>query len=137
MSSRSDELFRVLADPTRRRILDLLAEHGTLSVGQLVDEFPDLVPSGISKHLMGLRAAGLVTATRDGRQQLYRIDADALAAALAPWLAKYEAYWSGALDRLRVLAETDARRQKNTRRGATRRASKARRASGGESDRTG
>ncbi len=105
MPSTSDDLFRGLADPTRRRILDLLAERGTLTVSQLAAEFPDLVASGISKHLMVLRAAGLVTATRQGRQQLYRIDADALADALAPWLAKYEPYWSDALERLRDLAE--------------------------------
>ena len=105
MPSTSDDLFQCLADPTRRRILDLLAERGTLTVSQLGAEFPDLVVSGISKHLMVLRAAGLVSATRQGRQQLYRIDADGLAEALAPWLAKYEPYWSTALERLRDLAE--------------------------------
>jgi DNA-binding transcriptional ArsR family regulator len=101
----SDDLFRTLADPTRRRILDLLTERGALTVGQLAAEFPDLVASGISKHLMGLRAAGLVNATRQGRQQVYRINADVIADALAPWLAKYEPYWSAALERLRNLAE--------------------------------
>jgi DNA-binding transcriptional ArsR family regulator len=105
MPSTSNDLFRALADPTRRRILDLLAERGTLTVSQLAAEFPDLVASGISKHLMGLRAAGLVTATRSGRQRLYRIDADGLSEALAPWLARYEPYWSAALTRLRDLAE--------------------------------
>ena len=107
MSSTSYELFRGLADPTRRRILDLLAERGTLTVSELAAEFPDLVASGISKHLMVLRAAGLVSATQQGRQRLYRIDAEALAEALAPWLAKYEPYWSDALDRLRKLAESE------------------------------
>ncbi|HLH99181.1 MAG TPA: metalloregulator ArsR/SmtB family transcription factor [Acidimicrobiales bacterium] len=105
MPDSSDELFRALADPTRRRILDLLAERGTLTVGQLAAEFPELVPSGISKHLMGLRAAGLVSATSEGRQRRYRIEGQALSDALVPWLAKYEPYWSGALDRLRSLAE--------------------------------
>jgi DNA-binding transcriptional ArsR family regulator len=105
VTSTSDEVFRVLADPTRRRILDLLAERGTLTVSELAAEFPDLVASGISKHLMGLRAAGLVSATQQGRQRLYRIDADALSDALAPWLAKYEPYWSAGLERLRDLAE--------------------------------
>jgi DNA-binding transcriptional ArsR family regulator len=105
--SATDELFRGLADPTRRRILDLLAERGTLTVGQLAAEFPDLVASGISKHLMVLRAAGLVTATRQGRQQFYRVEADVLANALTPWLAKYAPYWSDALARLRDLAEAD------------------------------
>lgn len=103
----SDDLFRALADPTRRRILDLLVEHGSLTVGELAAQFPDLVPSGISKHLMALRAAGLVTATRQGRNQRYAIDADAMARALAPWVARYEAYWAGALTRLRAVAEPD------------------------------
>jgi DNA-binding transcriptional ArsR family regulator len=109
MPRSSDDLFRALADPTRRRILDLLAERGTATVGELAAQFPDLVVSGISKHLMALRAAGLVTATRQGRQQLYRLDADAFASALAPWLAKYEPYWSAALQRLGQLAEGSAR----------------------------
>jgi DNA-binding transcriptional ArsR family regulator len=82
-----------------------LAERGELTVSELVAEFPDLVASGISKHLMALRAAGLVSATRQGRQQIYQINADVLADTLAPWLAKCERYWSDALDRLRSLAE--------------------------------
>ncbi|WP_432834716.1 ArsR/SmtB family transcription factor [Dactylosporangium sp. CA-092794] len=104
----SDDLFRVLADPTRRRILDLLADRGTLTVSELAGHFPDLVASGISKHLMALRATGLVTATRQGRNQLYAIDADAMSQALAPWLARYEAYWTGALARLRAVATEPA-----------------------------
>ncbi|WP_022882936.1 ArsR/SmtB family transcription factor [Gryllotalpicola ginsengisoli] len=102
-----DELFRMLADPTRRRILDLLAERGTLTVGELAAEFPELVASGISKHLMALRAAGLVTATREGRNRRYRIDADTFQAVLTPWLARYAPYWGDALTRLQHLAESD------------------------------
>ncbi|MBL7255619.1 ArsR/SmtB family transcription factor [Paractinoplanes lichenicola] len=102
--SEEDDLFRALADPTRRRILDLLAEHETLTVGELAAHFPELVASGISKHLMALRAAGLVTATRQGRHQRYAVDADTMARVLAPWVAKYDAYWSAALLRLRGLA---------------------------------
>jgi DNA-binding transcriptional ArsR family regulator len=105
VTSQRDDLFRMLADPTRRHILDLLAERGELSVGELAAEFPGLVASGISKHLMALRAAGLVRATPDGRQRRYHIDAEALAEVLAPWLATYERFWAGALDRLRVLAQ--------------------------------
>lgn len=105
MSSNSDVLFRILADPTRRLILDLLAERGPLSVGQLASEFPDLVASGISKHLMSLRAGGVVSAMRRGRQQIYQLEPDVLAAGLTPWIAKYEQYWSAALERLRDLAQ--------------------------------
>lgn len=99
--------FRAIADPTRRRILDLLAERDSLTVGELATEFPDLVSSGISKHLMTLRAAGLVVARKEGRHQRYRIDADGLAAALGPWVARYETYWSVALAKLHDAA-TDA-----------------------------
>ena len=121
MSSNSDALFRILADPTRRLILDLLAERGPLSVGQLASEFPDLVASGISKHLMSLRAGGVVSAMRRGRQQIYQLEPDVLAAGLTPWIAKYEQYWSAALERLRDLAqENGAKRgcvsRKNVRR---------------------
>ncbi len=101
----SNDLFRMLADPTRRRILDLLTERGPLTVGQLAAHFPDLVSSGISKHLMGLRAEGFVSSTRQGRQQMYRIEADAMSNAMARSLARYEPYWSDALQRLRDLAE--------------------------------
>lgn len=106
-ASAADELFRALADPTRRRMLDLLAECGPMTVGELANRFPDLVASGISKHLMVLRAASLVTATRQGRQQIYTINADVLGAVLAPWLAKYEPYWTDALERLRDAVENE------------------------------
>jgi DNA-binding transcriptional ArsR family regulator len=104
----TNTLFRMLADPTRRRILDLLAERGPLNVTELAEEFPDLVASGISKHLMGLRSAGLVQASREGRQQNYSLEGEAMRAALAPWLKKYDHFWGVALERLRQLAEEDS-----------------------------
>lgn len=104
---RTDALFKILADPTRRRILDLLAVKGPLSVTQLAGEFPDLVVSGISKHLMGLRSEGLVHADREGRQQIYHLDGRAMHKRLAPWLKKYDRFWGHALERLRDLAENE------------------------------
>jgi DNA-binding transcriptional ArsR family regulator len=117
----TDTLFRMLADPTRRQILDLLAERGPLNVTELAEEFPGLVASGISKHLMGLRAAGLVQAQREGRQQIYALEADAMRNALAPWLRKYDLFWQQALERLRDAAEEDdeGERRAKTRTGAT------------------
>src|ERR1051326_1958690 len=121
MRTSTDGLFRTLADSTRRRILDLLAERGPLSVGQLAAQFPDLVPSGISKHLMSLRAAGLVSAARQGRKQVYRLEPDALIADLTPWIAKYEQYWSAALERLRALAQDSGDKRRRASRKAVRR----------------
>jgi hypothetical protein len=54
---------------------------------------------------MPLRSAGLVTATRQGRQQQYRMNAAVRADALAPWLAKYQPCWPDALARFRNVAE--------------------------------
>jgi DNA-binding transcriptional ArsR family regulator len=107
LTDHTDELFRALADPTRRRILDLLAERGEQSVGQLASAFPALASSGISKHLMVLRAARLVRAEKHGRNQIYRVDGDALRAALQPWLRRYETFWDDALRRLRGDVEGD------------------------------
>lgn len=121
MSSNPDALFRILADSTRRQILDLLAERGPVSVSELAAQFPDLVPSGISKHLMSLRAAGLVSAERQGRLQIYRLEADALVADLTPWIAKYEQYWSATLERLRDLAQEGGTKHRLTSRKIVRR----------------
>lgn len=107
MTDSADVAFRALADPTRRRILDLLADRGDCTVGELAEQFPDLVASGVSKHLMALRAAGLVTSRRDGRHQRYRIDAEAFRLALGPWLRRYDDYLSTSLQTLKELAESD------------------------------
>lgn len=109
----TDTLFRMLADPTRRRILDLLAEQGPLNVTELAEAFPDLVASGISKHLMGLRSAGLVQANREGRQQIYSLEAEAMRGVLAPWLRKYDRFWQQALERLRDAVEEDGEKEKS------------------------
>jgi|SRR6185437_6521298 DNA-binding transcriptional ArsR family regulator len=114
MPDDSDVLFRILADPTRRQILDLLAERGPLTVSELAAEFPRLVSSGISKHLMSLRGAGLASAMRRGREQVYQLKPEVLAASLTPWLAKYERYWSTALERLRDLAEESVSKDSRT-----------------------
>lgn len=89
-------------------MLDLLADRGSLTVGELAAEFPDLVSSGISKHLMALRGAGLVVAEKRGRHQVYRIDGQGFRRAFGPWVARYESYWAASLGRLRALAEDDS-----------------------------
>ena len=107
MNEASDAAFRAIADPTRRRILDLLADRGECTVGELAEQFPDLVASGISKHLMALRAAGLVVSEREGRNQRYRIDAEAFQLALGSWLRRYDDYLATSLRTLKDLVESD------------------------------
>jgi ArsR family transcriptional regulator, arsenate/arsenite/antimonite-responsive transcriptional repressor len=67
-----DGAFRALADPTRRRILELLARRD-LTAGEIADEFPIAFPS-VSRHLGVLKDAGLVDAEREGQHIRYRIN---------------------------------------------------------------
>jgi len=70
-------VFRAIADPTRRRLLEALS-GGPLSVNRLAESFPVSRPA-ISKHLRCLREAGLVSEERQGRRRIYRLQAQALA----------------------------------------------------------
>ena len=89
--------FAVLADPTRRDILDLL-RAGERPVGDLVDQLGMSQPA-VSKHLRVLRDAGLVEARPDAQRRLYRLRPEPLAE-VDRWLAPYRALWTRALDRL-------------------------------------
>lgn len=89
--------FEVLAEPTRRRILDLLLEEPR-SVGELV-EHTGLSQPGTSKHLRVLREAGLVAARTDAQRRIYELRAEPLAE-LDAWLEPYRRQWSGRLDAL-------------------------------------
>jgi DNA-binding transcriptional ArsR family regulator len=89
--------FAVLAEPSRRRILDLLRERER-PVGELVDRLRISQP-GVSKHLRVLREAGLVDVHPEGRRRLYALRAAPLAEVDA-WLAPYRAHWSEQLDAL-------------------------------------
>jgi DNA-binding transcriptional ArsR family regulator len=89
--------FAVLAEPTRRRILDLLLDEPR-SVGELVAEL-GLTQPGTSKHLKVLRDAGLVTVRRDAQRRWYELRTEPLAEVDA-WLAPYRRRWAERLDAL-------------------------------------
>ena len=89
--------FEVLAEPSRRRILDLLRDEER-SVGQLVDQL-DLSQPAVSKHLRVLREAGLVTVRVDAQRRCYRLRLDPLRE-LDDWLTPYRRLWSDHLDAL-------------------------------------
>jgi DNA-binding transcriptional ArsR family regulator len=99
--------FHVLAEPTRRRILDLLREDER-PVGELVTKLRISQP-GVSKHLRVLREAGLVEVRHDAQRRFYRVRPEPLAE-IDQWLEPYRRLWAARLDALeRHLDETEDR----------------------------
>lgn len=90
-------VFEVLADPTRRRILDLLVD-GPLSVNELVERV-GLSQPGTSRHLRVLREAGFVDVRPLAQKRLYALRPEPLAE-LDAWLAPYRRLWERSLDAL-------------------------------------
>lgn len=84
------DVYTAIADPTRRRILDLLAEDGR-SVTALAEPFEMSRPA-VSQHLRVLREAGLVSEQRAGRQRIYRLAPDGLRE-VDLWLGSYRRFW--------------------------------------------
>jgi len=83
-----------LADPTRRRIVELLAER-ELSAGEIAARFAVSAPA-ISQHLRVLRAAALVRVRAEAQRRIYELDPDGLAA-LDQWLGRIRQAWRGRL----------------------------------------
>ncbi len=92
-----ESAFAVLAEPTRRAILTLLAD-GERSVGDLESALNLSQPS-VSKHLRVLRDAGFVEATIDAQRRVYRIRPEPLREVDA-WMAQFRRYWSARVDAL-------------------------------------
>ncbi|HYL27051.1 MAG TPA: metalloregulator ArsR/SmtB family transcription factor [Candidatus Nitrosotalea sp.] len=101
------QAFAALADPTRRKIVDLLA-RGERSAGELARRFTITQPA-VSQHLRALRDAGLVRVRRDAQRRIYSLDARGLAE-IDAWLSRYRVFWSKRLDALdRALRDEDRR----------------------------
>jgi DNA-binding transcriptional ArsR family regulator len=90
-------VFGAVADPTRRALLDLLAQ-GEEPVNALAERFAMSRPA-ISQHLAILRRARLVRARRVGREHRYQLHAQPLEE-IHDWIADYEKFWKGRLDAL-------------------------------------
>jgi DNA-binding transcriptional ArsR family regulator len=94
-----DDLFGVLADPTRREVLQRLVHEGPRTATELAGEFP-LTRQAIVKHLQALVEAELATAERDGREVRYRATTARLADAVR-WLLDASEGWDRRANRLR------------------------------------
>lgn len=91
------DAFEAIAEPNRRRILDLLRRREQ-PAGDLVASL-ELSQPGVSKHLRLLRDAGLVRVKADGQRRLYSLDPRQFAA-IEDWLEPYRAFWRSRLDSL-------------------------------------
>jgi DNA-binding transcriptional ArsR family regulator len=98
------QVFRALADPSRRKILDRLLASDA-SVNELARGFATSRPA-VSRHLRVLREATLVVDRREGRRRVYSLNPQPMACADA-WLTKYRAFWAARLHALKLLVESN------------------------------
>ena len=106
----TSDVFNAIAEPRRRRIIELLAgAGGERNVGQLVRALRIAQPA-VSKHLGVLRRVRVVSVSRRGRQRVYRLNERELKP-VHDWVKHYERFWSHQLDRIKERAERRAREQ--------------------------
>jgi DNA-binding transcriptional ArsR family regulator len=102
--------LQALADPTRQRIVEMLAS-GALSSGEIAGRFA-LSPPAISQHLKTLKAARLVTVRADKQKRIYQLDPDGVAE-VSEWVARIQAFWTPRLDALEAaLSAEDMKKRK-------------------------
>jgi len=94
----TDNLFKALADPTRRALLERLTRDGDLTVHALTERAGVSQPM-VSKHLSALKRAKLVRHRRDGRETHYSARPEALAP-LVDWIGHYGAFWKNKFEQL-------------------------------------
>ena len=103
--------FNAVAEPRRRRVLDFLAD-GPRQVNDIVARLGWPQPQ-VSKHLGVLRQVGLVNVQRDGRRQVYSINAGQIRP-MYDWTRKFEKLWSQQLERIKTVAEAKTKRLAET-----------------------
>jgi DNA-binding transcriptional ArsR family regulator len=92
------DAFHVLAEPRRRRVVELLARRGELSASQICDEF-DVTPQAISQHLRVLREAHVIQMERRAQRRLYTFNPRSMDQ-IRVWTADMAHLWARHLDRV-------------------------------------
>jgi len=91
------EVFRALADPTRRALLDSLFGRDGQTLNELCEKFPEMTRFGVMKHLVVLAEANLVVTARQGRTKRHYLNPVPIEQVANRWISKYAARFSAAL----------------------------------------
>lgn len=102
------DMYTAIAEPTRRNILELLAENGQLAASQIYDHFPT-TPPAISQHLKVLKAANLVHVEKRAQQRIYAINPEPMSQ-IEDWLHKLTKHYEERYTRLDALLEREKKR---------------------------
>jgi DNA-binding transcriptional ArsR family regulator len=103
-----DEVFKALADPTRRGLLDRLFERDGQTLGEL-EEGLSMTRFGVMKHLKVLEEAGLLTTRKRGREKLHFLNPVPIRLVYERWVSKYAEPWASALSELKTEIEEEGR----------------------------
>src|SRR5580698_10586263 len=104
-----DEVFKALADPTRRELLDELFRSDGQTLSALAERF-EITRFGVMKHLRQLEEAGLVVTRREGRQKLHFLNPVPIRLVHDRWVSKYAEPWTAALSGLKTRLESTMER---------------------------
>lgn len=108
--SMSNDIFSALADPTRRKILELLAAHKSLPASKIHGHF-QVSPQAISQHLKILREANMVHVEKQAQQRIYRLNAEAIKI-LNDWTEMMRQLWNRRLDTMEAVLKEELKEQK-------------------------
>lgn len=103
------DVFRALADESRRELLDALFERDGQSLGELGGTLPAMTRFGVAKHLRVLEEAGLLTTVRSGRSKLHYLNPVPIRLIHDRWISKYAEPWVASMSRLKSDLEASAR----------------------------
>src|SRR6476646_4353117 len=104
MTNDLDQIWKALADETRRTILDFL-RSGPKPTTAIVEQFPDLSRFAVMKHLEVLRQAALVVTREEGRQRINSLNSVPIRMIYERWVSNYEGLWANALLRVKEAVE--------------------------------
>jgi DNA-binding transcriptional ArsR family regulator len=111
-----EKVWRALASPTRRRMLDLLRD-GPMSTGDVAEKFSDLSRFAVMQHIGVLEEAGLVVARREGRTRFNYLNPVPIQRIYHRWVSKYQEPWAESLVSLKGMLESESKARRGKRAG--------------------